>query len=114
MPTVHKVNLLLCEAEREFILEDASANLQEIVGALDDLEGCETIEVKLFERCYRAVNSVQIFKYSTENILTSRIFDVFHSTLVNKVRSGRHQLTFSTVNDQTRFGLVQHDTPPTR
>ena len=98
MPTVHKVNLLLCEAEREFILEDDSANLQEIVKALDDLEGSETIEVKLFERCYRAVNSVQIFKYSTDDNLSSRIFDVFHSTLVNKVRPGRRQLTSTTRN----------------
>lgn len=87
MPTLHKVNLLLCEAEREFIVDDDAANLLELVKAIDDLESSETFEAKLFERCYRAVNSVQIFKYSGDSNLSSRIFDVFHSTLVTKVRS---------------------------
>lgn len=85
MSTVEKGNLLLCDYEKDFILEDDKANLLETLKSLDDLEKAEVFEGKLLQKCFRAIHSRQALKYATDDLLSARIFDTFHDVLVTKV-----------------------------
>ena len=85
MSTIEKGNLLLCDYEKDFILEDDKANLVETLKSLDDLEKAEVFEGKLLQKCFRAIHSRQALKYATDDLLSARIFNTFHDVLMTKV-----------------------------
>lgn len=85
MSTLEKGNLLLCDYEKGLIAEDDSANLIETIKCLDDLEKAEVFEGKLLQKCFRAIHSRQALKYATDDLLSARIFNTFHETLMTKV-----------------------------
>jgi hypothetical protein len=89
MATLHKVNLLLCEPERELITKDDDENLSEITKLLDDLEKADIIDVKLLEKCIRTVNSRHVLKYTKNDMLSTRIFNIFHEILMTKVSESK-------------------------
>jgi hypothetical protein len=89
MATLHKVNLLLCEPERESITKDDDENLSETTKLLDDLEKADIIDVKLLEKCIRTVNSRHVLKYSKNDLLSTRIFNIFHEILMTKVSESK-------------------------
>jgi hypothetical protein len=89
MATLHKVNLLLCEPEREWITKDDDENLSEITKLLDDLEKADIIDVKLLEKCIRTVNSRHVLKYTKNDMLSTRIFNIFHEILMTKVSESK-------------------------
>lgn len=85
MATLQKVNLLLCEPERESIIKDDDENLSETTKILDELEKAVVIDDKLLEKCIRTVNSRHVLKYTKNDLLSTRIFNVFHEVLITKV-----------------------------
>ena len=94
MSTLEKGNLLLCDYEKDLIIEDDSANLIETIKCLDDLEKAVVFEGKLLQKCFRAIHSRQALKYATDDLLSARIFDIFHEVLMTKViiTIGLHQI----------------------
>jgi hypothetical protein len=89
MATLQKVNLLLCEPERESITKDDDENLSETTKLLDDLEKADIIDVKLLEKCIRTVNSRHVLKYTKSDLLSTRIFNIFHEILMTKVSESK-------------------------
>lgn len=85
MSTLEKGNLLLCDYEKDLIAEDDSANLVETIKCIDDLEKAEVFEGKLLQKCFRAIHSRQALKYATDDLLSARIFNIFHEILTKKV-----------------------------
>lgn len=84
--TLQKNNRLLCDAEAAFIAEDDNINLTETYKSLDELanEG-DIVDIKLLDKCFRLINSRYTLKYVPDEQLFTRVFNVFHYMLMNKV-----------------------------
>lgn len=100
MATLHKVNLLLCEPERESITKDDEENLAETIRLFDKLENTDIIDVKLLEKCIRTVNARHVLKYTENDLLSARVLNTFHEILMTKVSNTR---VFRPSNNQATF-----------
>ena len=85
MSSLEKGNLLLCDFEKDLILEDDKASLLKTIKCLDDLENAEMFEGKLLQKCFRSIHARQALKYATDDLLSARIFNTFHDVLMTKV-----------------------------
>ena len=83
--TLHQCNMLLCEPEKAFISEDDAQHLLETERYLDELEKADVVEKDLLEKCLTSFHNRITLKYDEDQLLWTRAFNIFHSTLLTKV-----------------------------